>query len=125
VTAALRRYARSFTGFERDARIFLLATLVYGVTLSLWWVDFNLYLASLHFDAAFIGLVATAGSAAGAVAAFPASLLSDRIGRRLVLVLATAELFAGPESYAAASAATIPKSKIQNSKLKNPFVVLV
>ena len=89
MTGALRRYARSFTGFERDARIFLLATCVYGVTLSLWWVDFNLYLASLHFDAAFIGLVATAGSAAGAVAAFPASLLSDRIGRRLVLVGAT------------------------------------
>jgi len=89
VTAALRRYARSFTGFERDARIFLLATLVYGVTLSLWWVDFNLYLAALHFDTAFIGLVATAGSAAGALAAFPASLLSDRLGRRLVLVLAT------------------------------------
>src|SRR5665811_2560133 len=89
VTAALRRYARSFTGFERDARIFLLATLVYGVTLSLWWVDFNLYLASLHFDNAFIGLVATAGSAAGALAAFPASLLSDRVGRRLVLILAT------------------------------------
>jgi MFS family permease len=89
VTAALRRYARSFTGFERDARIFLVVTLVYGVTLSLWWVDFNLYLASLHFDAAFIGLVATAGSAAGAVAAFPASLLSDRIGRRLVLVFGT------------------------------------
>src|SRR5450756_992652 len=89
VTGALRRYARSFSGFERDARIFLLVTLVYGVTLSLWWVDFNLYLASLHFDTAFIGLVLTAGSAAGAVVAFPASLLSDRIGRRLVLVFAT------------------------------------
>jgi len=89
VTAALRRYARSFTGFERDARIFLLVTLVYGITLSLWWVDFNLYLASLRFDAAFIGLVFTASSAAGAVAAFPASMLSDRIGRRLVLVFAT------------------------------------
>ena len=89
MTGALRRYVRSFSGFERDARIFLLVTLVYGVTLSLWWVDFNLYLASLHFDTAFIGLVVTAGSAAGAVVAFPASLLSDRIGRRLVLVFAT------------------------------------
>jgi MFS family permease len=89
MTARLGGYARRFTGFERDARVFLLATLVYGVTLSLWWVDFNLYLASLGFDAAFIGLVATAGSAAGAVAAFPASLLSDRVGRRLVLVSAT------------------------------------
>ena len=95
MTAALRRYARSFTGFERDARIFLLATLVYGVTLSLWWVDFNLYLKALGFDGAFIGIVGTASSAAGAVAAFPASLLSDRIGRRLVLAVATGGSAAG------------------------------
>jgi MFS family permease len=86
---ALRRYARSFTGFERDARIFLLTTLVYGVALSLWWVDFNLYLVALDFDPAFIGVAATASSAAGVVFAFPASILSDRIGRRLVLALST------------------------------------
>ena len=88
--AALRRYARSFTGFERDARIFLLTTLVYGVALSLWWVDFNLYLVALGFDRAFIGFAATAGSAAGVLVAFPASMLSDRIGRRLVLLAGTA-----------------------------------
>ena len=86
---ALRRYARSFTGFERDARIFLLTTLVYGVALSLWWVDFNLYLRALGFDPAFIGIAATASSAAGVLAAFPASMLSDRIGRRLVLAMGT------------------------------------
>ena len=87
---ALRRYARSFTGFERDARIFLVTTLVYGVTLSLWWVDFNLYLTALGFDPAFIGISGTVGSAAGVVAAFPAAILSDRLGRRLVLALGTA-----------------------------------
>jgi MFS family permease len=87
---ALRRYVRSFTGFERDARIFLLTTLVYGVTLSLWWVDFNLYLGALGFDPAFIGIAATASSAAGVLAAFPASILSDRYGRRAVLALGTA-----------------------------------
>jgi MFS family permease len=86
---ALRRYARSFTGFERDARIFLITTLVYGVALSLWWVDFNLYLVALGFDPAFVGVAATASSAAGVVFAFPASILSDRIGRRLVLALGT------------------------------------
>lgn len=87
---ALRRYARSFTGFERDARIFLAATLVYGVALSLWWADFNLYLVSLGFDPAFVGIAGTAGSAAGVVAAFPAGMLSDRIGRRLVLAIGSA-----------------------------------
>ncbi len=86
---ALRRYVRSFTGFERDARIFLLTTLVYGIALSLWWVDFNLYLVALDFDPAFIGIAATASAAAGVVFAFPASILSDRIGRRLVLALGT------------------------------------
>lgn len=86
---ALRRYARSFTGFERDARIFLLTTLVYGVALSLWWVDFNLYLTALGFDPAFIGIAGTAGSAAGVLIAFPAGILADRIGRRLVLALGT------------------------------------
>jgi len=61
--------------------------MVYGVLLSLWWVDFNLYIASLGFDAAFIGIVATVSSAAGVIVAFPASVLSDRIGRRRVLAL--------------------------------------
>ena len=86
---ALRRYARSFTGFERDARIFLVTTLIYGIALSLWWVDFNLYLVALGFDPAFVGIAATASSAAGVVFAFPASILSGRIGRRLVLALGT------------------------------------
>ena len=87
---ALRRYARSFTGFERDARIFLVTTLIYGVALSLWWVDFNLYLTALGFDPAFIGISGTVGAVAGVLVAFPASILSDRLGRRIVLVLGAA-----------------------------------
>jgi MFS family permease len=82
----LLRYLRSLTGFERDARLFLFVTLASGSAVSLWWIDFNLYLRSLGIDPALIGLIATAGSAASLVVAFPASILSDRIGRRLVLL---------------------------------------
>ena len=82
----LVRYLRSLTGFERDARLFLFVTLASGSAVSLWWIDFNLYLRSLGIDPALIGLVATAGSAASLVIAFPASILSDRVGRRLVLL---------------------------------------
>jgi MFS family permease len=88
--AAVRRYIRSFTGFERDARIFLVTTLIYGVALALWWVDFNLYLTALGFEPAFIGISGTVGSVAGVLVAFPASMLSDRLGRRIVLALAGA-----------------------------------
>ncbi len=82
----LLRYLRSLTGFERDARLFLFVTLASGSAVSLWWIDFNLYLRSLGIDPALIGLVATAGSAASLVIAFPASIVSDRVGRRLVLL---------------------------------------
>ena len=71
--------------FHRDARLFLITTVVSGGALSLYWIDFNLYLASLGLEPATIGVVATVGSTAGALAAFPASALSDRLGRRAVM----------------------------------------
>ncbi len=80
------RLTGRYRGFEPDARRFLLVTLIGGAATSLWWIDFNLYLASLGFDASRIGIIATIGSIAAALAAFPASSWSDRIGRRLVMV---------------------------------------
>ena len=72
--------------FHRDARLFLVTTVVAGGALSLYWIDFNLYLRALGFSPATIGVVATVGSFAGALTAFPASALSDRVGRRMIMV---------------------------------------
>ena len=71
--------------FHRDARLFLVTSLVAGAALSLYWVDFNLYLASLGLSLATIGLVSTVASLAGALVAFPASAASDRFGRRAII----------------------------------------
>ncbi len=71
--------------FHRDARVFLVTTFVAGAALSLYWIDFNLYLASLGLPTATIGVVATIAAVAGAVAAFPASAASDRFGRRTIM----------------------------------------
>ncbi len=76
---------RGFGRFHRDARIFLLTTLVVGAALSLYWIDFNLYLSSLGLSTATIGVVSTIASVAGAAAAFPASAASDRFGRRAII----------------------------------------
>ena len=85
-SGVLLRYLRSLTGFERDARLFLFVTLASSAAVSLWWIDFNLYLGSLGIDRSLIGLIAMAGSAASLLLAFPASLLSDRVGRRVVML---------------------------------------
>ena len=76
---------RAFGRFHPDARLILVTSLVSGAAVSLWWIDFNLYLGALGFEPATIGLVSTLASLAGGLVAFPASALSDRIGRRAVL----------------------------------------
>ena len=81
-----RRGFRGIGGqFHRDARLFLVTTFVAGAALSLYWIDFNLYLASLGYSTATIGVVSTIASVAGAAAAFPASAASDRFGRRAII----------------------------------------
>jgi MFS family permease len=71
--------------FHRDARLFLVTSFVAGAALSLYWIDFNLYLAALGLSTADIGLVSTLASVAGAIVAFPASAASDRFGRRAII----------------------------------------
>jgi MFS family permease len=73
---------RAYGQYRRDARLILVTSLVSGAAVSLWWIDFNLYLAALGLETQTIGLVATVGSAAAALMAFPASAFSDRFGRR-------------------------------------------
>jgi hypothetical protein len=54
-----RRYAAGFGGFQPDARRFLVAALLAGAAISLFYIDFNLYLVALGFDTPAIGLIAT------------------------------------------------------------------
>ena len=97
MAGAISRYVRSFTGFSRDARIFLLTTVVFGAAISLYFIDFNLYLESIGLKSA-IGWLLAAYSLAGFLTALPASALSDRFGRRSVMaagmVLVAVALFA-------------------------------
>ena len=89
---SLVRWLDQYRGFSPDARRFLLFTIVGSTATGLWWIDFNLYLAARGISASGIGLVATVGSVAATIAAFPASALSDRVGRRAIM--AGASVFA-------------------------------
>ncbi len=75
---------RAWGRYHRDARLILVTSLVSGAAISLWWIDFNLYLLATGLSTAEIGLVASLGSLAGMIVAFPASAASDRVGRRAV-----------------------------------------
>ncbi len=82
---ALLRYIHSFTGFGTDARRFLLTTIVFGAAISLYWIDFNLYLEAIGVDRPTIGWLMAVSQLAGVVVALPASAISNRVGRRSVM----------------------------------------
>jgi MFS family permease len=85
-----RQFLAGYRGFERDARVFLLGTVFASGAIGLFWINFNLYLASLGIDAPTIGLIATIGALSSAAIALPASVLSDRLGRRVAMVIGSA-----------------------------------
>ena len=85
MSGALARYIRTFTGFSRDARLFLLTTIAFGAAISLYWIDFNLYLGALGIDRTTISWLLVASELGGVIVALPASALSDRYGRRAVM----------------------------------------
>jgi MFS family permease len=83
-------YSRSILAFSRDARLFLLITILFGSAMSLYWTDFNLYVESTGRGGSTLGWLLAVSQLAGVAVAFPASGLSDRIGRRSVMVLGAA-----------------------------------
>ena len=90
MTRALIRYIQTFTGFGQDARRFLVTTVVFGAAISLYWIDFNLYLEAIGVDRPTIGWMMAASQLAGVIVALPASALSDRLGRRTVMAVGMA-----------------------------------
>lgn len=85
---------RAWGRYHHDARLILVTSLIAGAAISLWWIDFNVYLEAIGLTTATIGIVATLGSLAGGLVAFPASSASDRFGRRAVFVASLAAALA-------------------------------
>jgi MFS family permease len=79
--------------FGRDARLFLLSTLIDGIGFSGSQLFFNFYILSLGHSREFLGLVNTIPSLTGLVLGLPLGALSDRIGHRRAMLLGLALMF--------------------------------
>jgi MFS family permease len=84
---AIRTYARRVMGFRRNAKLYLVCTVLRSATTGLSALVFNLYLLSMGFDASFVGLTSTLTAAASVVSCLPAGLIADRIGRKRAMLV--------------------------------------
>ncbi len=81
--------------FNRNTKLFLASTLLYGFSFSVWQLFFNLYILSLGFNSDMLGLILSATPLAALILGLPLGLLSDRIGRRTSMILGLVIGFAG------------------------------
>ena len=82
--------ARSYTAlFQRNAQLYLLNSILGGLSFSVYSLFFNLYILARGYPKDFLGLLAALPSAVALLAAVPMGMLSDRIGRRKAMVWGT------------------------------------
>jgi MFS family permease len=72
---------------NRNTKLFLLSTLLYGFSFSVWELFFNLYILSLGINNDILGLIRSATPLAALVLGLPLGLFSDRFGRRRSMLI--------------------------------------
>ncbi len=88
----LVNYIQQFGRFQRNARLYLISNALSGMTLGIIFVLYNLYIVSLGYDTAFIGLLLFATALGVGIAIFPAGLCVDRFSGKAILIWASALL---------------------------------
>jgi len=87
--AGISRYLQRIRSFNRNAKLYLVATVFQGLGSGIWAVLFYLYL-NLHavgFHMNFIGNMFTVGAIATGLVALPAGLLCERIGPKKAILI--------------------------------------
>lgn len=79
-------YLRQFGRFSRNARLYLMNSVLSGVTTGILLLLYNLYLSSLGYGADFIGLALFAATIGAGIAIFPAGICIDRYSNKAILI---------------------------------------
>lgn len=79
-----------FGGLRRNAQLYLLSNTLQALSAGAIAVLYTLFLNGLRYGTTFIGLTVFVGTAGGALAIFPASALTRRLGWRAMLLLSDA-----------------------------------
>jgi MFS family permease len=80
---------------DRNIKLLLTATLLYGFSFSVWDLFFNLYILSLNINSDMLGIIRSATPLAALALGLPLGLLVDRISQRKSLLIGLGVLFIG------------------------------
>lgn len=80
------KWSQSFSGYSRNIRLFFIANFLLQFGFGTFMVMYNLYIKSLGFSEKMNGSIISLTAMASVIILIPAGLLSDRIGRKKMLL---------------------------------------
>lgn len=83
----LKDWKTKISSFNRNIRLFMMANILIQVGMGVFSVMYNLYLKELGFPETVNGKVITMTSLASAIMLIPAGFLSDRFGRKWMIII--------------------------------------
>lgn len=86
---ALQDWKNKIASFNRNIRLFMLANMFIQIGMGIFAVMYNLYIKELGFPETLNGTVISMTSLATAIILIPAGFLSDRYGRKGMIILGT------------------------------------
>ena len=87
--SGIKQYVQRLSMLSGNARLYLVATILQGLSFGIWGVIFNLYLnlSEVGFQLDFIGNMFAVSAIATGLVALPAGLLCERIGPKKALLI--------------------------------------
>ncbi|WP_048601286.1 MFS transporter [Rubeoparvulum massiliense] len=76
-----------FQGYSRNIRLFFLGNFLYQTGMAIYTIIYNLYIQALGYSNTVAGSIVSYQSLASALILIPIGMLSDRIGRKKILVI--------------------------------------
>jgi MFS family permease len=81
-------WAHHWNNFHRNVQLFLLANFIFQTGMGMFMVVYNLFVQSLGYKETFIGQIISLSSLATVLIVIPAGYLSDRVGRKRIMLIA-------------------------------------
>ncbi|WP_100373961.1 MFS transporter [Bacillus sp. FJAT-45037] len=87
MTQLIKDWTGQLTSYNRNVRLFLLASILANIGMGIFMVIYNYYIRELGYVDAVNGKVIAMQATASALALLPAGILSDKVGRKKVILL--------------------------------------
>lgn len=85
--AVWNEWVQNVKGYNRNIRLFLWANLLFQIGMGMFMIMYNLYIVALNHEPLVVGKVVSMTSLAAALILIPAGFISDRVGRKKVILV--------------------------------------